>query len=63
MTAIVPRSGLPPPAHVNVTLPGARFKLLIESAQLLGIHLGHLLLFPLLPCFILHDLQPTWNVW
>ena len=51
------RSGLPPPAHVNVALPGACFKLLVESAQLLRVHLSHTLLFPFLPCLIFHDLQ------
>lgn len=51
------RSGLPSPAHVNVTLPGARFKLLVESAQLLRIHLRHTLFLPFLPGLIFHDLH------
>ena len=56
------QSGLPPSAHVNVTLPGARFELLVESAQLFRIHLGHALLLPCLPCLILHNLQAEWTV-
>ncbi len=54
--ACVP-SGLPSSTHVNVALPGARFELLVKSAQLLRIHLRYALLLPFLPCLIFHDLQ------